>query len=82
MSAETSASAVVRAISTEMRLRVPANRCSGSLPHRRAANGGDQGRQVSELIDHLKTADATHIEMGGLFLCKGDAVTGEFKDAQ
>jgi hypothetical protein len=52
---------------------------SGSLRH----NGAfDLGRQVSERIDHLKTADAADIEMGGLFLCEVDAFTGESTDAQ
>src|SRR5690242_4198936 len=56
-------------------------RCSGSLPHGGAVNGTDEDRLVSECIDHLKTADAADIEMGGLFLCEVEAFTGESTDA-
>jgi len=53
--------------------------CSGSLRH---IGAYDQGRQGSEPIDHLKTADAADIEMGVLFLCEVDAFTCESTDAQ
>ena len=59
--------------------RVLQRRCSGSL---RRSGAYDQGRQVSERIDHLKTADAADIEMCVLFLCEVDASTCERKDAQ
>src|SRR5262245_52610010 len=50
--------------------------------HRGAANLGDQGGQLSDRIDHLKTADAADLEMGVLFLCEVDAFTGESTNAQ
>jgi hypothetical protein len=52
---------------------------SGSLRH---SGVYDQGRQGSERIDHLKTADAADIEMGGLFFCEVDAFSCEITDAQ
>jgi len=57
-------------------------RVLGSLPRSGGAGSGDQGREISHRLNHLKTADAAVIEMGVLFLCEVDAVSGESTDTQ
>ena len=66
---------------SQLRFRFSVDRLvrSGGL---RRTGAFDLRHQVSERINHLKTAAAADIEMGILFLCEGDGVTCESKDVE